>query len=75
MRLTTFTLFDCSRPMKCQRNGVAVDGVLRLEVLGAVLAHDLDPGLERARPISASGTYFVAATIVTAGPDLGRSRA
>ena len=31
--------------MKCQRKRVAVARVLRLEVLGAVLAHDLDPRL------------------------------
>ena len=43
--LTTLTLFDCRWPMKCQRNGVAVGGVLRGEVLRAVLADDLHAGL------------------------------
>ena len=50
---------------------VAVDGVLRLEVLRAVLADDLDPGLGERPPCRRAATYFVAATIVTSGPDLG----
>ena len=48
--------------------GVAVGGVLGLQVLGAVLADDLDPGLGERRPCPRADTYFVAATTVTAGP-------
>ena len=52
---------------------VAVLGVLGLEVLHAVLADHLDPGLgEDAR--SPSATYFVAATTVTPGPTSARTR-
>ena len=53
--------------------GVAVDGMLALEVLGAVLAHHLDAGLGRIA-ISSSETYFVAATTVTSGPTSARTR-
>ena len=42
---TTFALFDCRWPMKCHRNVVAVDRVLRQQVLRAVLADDLDARL------------------------------
>ena len=47
---------------------VAVDGVLRLEVLRAVLADHLDPRLGERPPCRRALTYFVAATIVTSGP-------
>ena len=52
---------------------VAVLGVLALEVLRAVLADDLDPGLDE-HSHSSSETYFVAATIVTPGPTSARMR-
>ena len=50
---------------------VAVDGVLRLHVLRAVLPHDLDPASASAA-MSWSETYFVAATTVTFGPTSSR---
>ena len=43
--LTTFALFDWRWPMKCQRNASPYSACLRLEILRAVLADDLDAGL------------------------------
>ena len=59
--------------MKCQRKALAVGGVLGGEVLGAVLAHDLDPGLGQHGHVL-EDTYFVAATTVTAGPSSSSAR-
>ena len=52
--------------------GIAVDGVLALEVLRAVLADDPDTRLDE-DAMSSSGTYFVAATIVTPSPAASRT--
>ena len=46
---------------------VAVARVLRLEILRAVLADDLDARVGE-RAMSSSATYFVATTIVTLSP-------
>ena len=54
--------------------GVAVARVLRLEILRAVLADDLDAGLGERRPCPRAETYFVAATTVTPGPTSSRMR-
>ena len=53
---------------------VAVLGVLALEILRAVLADDLDACASTSAAMSASGTYFVAATIVTPSPTSLRMR-
>ncbi len=54
--------------------GVAVECVLRGEILGAVLADDLDPGLGERAQVLGGSTYLVAATIVTSGPSSLRMR-
>jgi hypothetical protein len=54
---------------------VAVDGVLGVEILRAVLAGDLDSTPASARAARSSReTYFVAATTVTPGPTSSRMR-
>jgi len=51
----------------------AVDGMLGLELLRAVLPDDLDPGIGQERHV-AERHVFVAATIVTPAPTSARSR-
>ena len=53
---------------------VAVEGVLALEILRAVLPHHLDPRLCERSHLSAL-TYFVATTTVTPDPTSSRIRA
>ena len=68
-----FTLRLCRLPMKSQVKRVAVALALGLEVLEAVLADQLDPGLGE-RPHLLGGTYLVAARISTSAPQRSRTR-
>ena len=62
-------------PDEVPAEGVAVERVLALEVLRAVLPHDLDAGLRERRHLLCASTYFVATTTVTPGPTSSRTRA
>ena len=65
-------LFDCRCADEVPAERVAVDRVLALQVLGAVLADDLDARPRRGPPSPRAATYFVAATTVTPGPAAAR---
>ena len=74
MRFTTFALRLCRWPMKCQRNRLAVGCVLGLEVLRAVLAHDVDSSLGQCGHV-VDGDVLRGGEIVTSGPTSSRTRA
>src|SRR5207249_2077130 len=73
MRFTTFTLFDCRRPMKCQRKVSPYSACLASRSCARFSPTTLIPASASAA-ISASVTYLVAATIVTASPTSARTR-
>ena len=73
MRLTAFTLFDCSRPMKCQRNASPYSACLASRSCTRFSPTTSIPA-SASTAKSASGTYFVAATTVTPGPTSARIR-
>src|SRR4051812_23650276 len=67
IRFTTLTLFDCRWPMKCQRNASPYSACFASRSCARFSPTTVTPASSSA-VICASGTYFVAATIVTAGP-------
>src|SRR5439155_6237800 len=67
IRLTTFTLFDCRWPMKCQRNASPNSACFASRSCARFSPTTVTPASTSAA-IWARGTYSVAATIVTDGP-------
>src|SRR5439155_9278226 len=67
IRLTTLTLFDCRWPMKCQRNASPYSACFASRSCARFSPTTVTPASISAA-IWASGTYLVAATIVTDGP-------
>src|SRR5947209_12871628 len=74
MRLTTFALLDCRWPMKCQRNASPYSACFASRSCARFSPTTWTPASTSAA-ISRSGTYFVAATTVTAGPTSAWRRA
>ena len=64
MRFTTFALFDCRCPMKCQRNASPYSACFRSRSCARFSPTTSTPA-STSTAMSASETYFVAATIVT----------
>src|SRR5262249_37619574 len=73
-RFTTLALFDCSRPMKCQRNASPYTACFASRSCARFSPTTSTPASARTA-ISSSATYFVAATTVTPGPTCSRTRA
>src|SRR5215210_1087359 len=72
-RFTTFTLFDWSRPMKCQRNASPYSACLASRSWARFSPTTWTPASTRTR-MSWRETYFVAATTVTPEPTSARTR-
>src|SRR4051794_24972767 len=67
MPFTTFTLFDCRRPMKCQRNASPYSACFSSRSCARFSPTTRTPA-STSTARSADGTYFVAATTVTPAP-------
>src|SRR4051812_43581636 len=74
VRFTTFTLFDWRWPMKCQANASPYSACFASRSWARFSPTILTPA-STSVAISRSGTYFVAATTVTAGPTSAWMRA
>src|SRR4051812_31950916 len=73
-RLTTFTLFDCSWPMKCHRNVSPYSACFASRSCARFSPTTVTPA-SASTAMSSSRTYLVAATTVTFGPTSACTRA
>src|SRR5437879_6133970 len=72
MLFTTFALFDCRWPMKCQRNVSPYSACFASRSCARFSPTTSTPASASTR-MSATETYFVAATTVTLGPTSSRN--